>query len=72
MHIVERFTRVNAGSIKYEATVEDPAKYSKPWTLTLPLTREDNYRIFEYACHEGNYSVPNILRGNQAREAKGK
>jgi hypothetical protein len=68
MHLVERFTRVDADTINYEATVEDPTLFTKPWKLTIPLERDDNYRIFEYACHEGNYSMPHRLSGARAQE----
>jgi hypothetical protein len=72
MHLVERFTPVSANRIEYEATVEDPAKYLKPWTVAIPMVRDDNYRIFEYACHEGNYAIKNILSGARAKEAGGR
>jgi hypothetical protein len=51
--VVERFTRVNADTIHYEVTIEDPAVYTAPWKVAIPLQRDDNYRIYEYACHEG-------------------
>ena len=54
LHVVERFTRVDANTINYQATIEDPGAYSRPWTVALPLNRDPNYRIYEYACHEGN------------------
>jgi hypothetical protein len=66
--LVERFTRVDARTIKYEATIDDPAVYTQPWTMSFPLTRDDDYRIYEYACHEGNHAVPNILRGARVME----
>jgi len=66
LHLVERFTRVSADTINYELTVEDPEVYTKPWKVAMPLTREENYRIYEYACHEGNEAVANILRGGRA------
>jgi hypothetical protein len=66
--LVERFTRVDRNTIKYEATVDDPAIYMRPWTMSFPLTRDDEYRIYEYACHEGNHAVPNILRGARVQE----
>jgi hypothetical protein len=66
LHLVERFTRVSADAINYELTVEDPEVYTKPWKVAMPLTRDENYRIYEYACHEGNEAVSNILRGGRA------
>ena len=68
MHLTERFTRTNAGTLTYSATVEDPTKFTRPWTLSIPLARDDSYRIYEYACHEGNYAVPNMLSGARADE----
>src|SRR5215471_4951401 len=67
MHVVERFTRVDAKTLKYRFTIEDPATWTKAWTgeYTWPATNE---RVFEYACHEGNYAMGNILRGARLRE----
>jgi hypothetical protein len=60
-HLVERFTRVDAKTIKYEATIDDPKVYTSSWTVAFPLNRDDPYQIFEYACHEGNYALGNML-----------
>ncbi len=65
--LVERFTRVDDDTIKYEFTVSDPNSYSKPWSAMLPLLRIQG-PIFEYACHEGNYSMTNILAGARAKD----
>jgi hypothetical protein len=67
MHVVERFTRVDARTLKYRFTIDDPKTWTKPWTgeYTWPATPE---RVFEYACHEGNYAMGNILRGARLRE----
>ena len=59
--IVERFTRVDANTIRYEATIDDPNVYTSPWTVAFPLNRDERYRIFEYACHEGNHALENML-----------
>jgi len=71
--VVERFTRVDAKTIQYEATIDDPNVYTRPWTVAFPLNKDDPYRIFEYACHEGNHAVFNILSAARAadREAAG-
>jgi hypothetical protein len=61
-HVVERLTRVSENTIQYEATIDDPNVYTRPWTLAFPLNRDEPYRIFEYACHEGNYALGNMLR----------
>src|SRR3954449_13607588 len=68
LHIVERFTRLDAKTVLYRFTVEDPATWDKPWTgeYTWPATDE---LIYEYACHEGNYAMGNILRGARLKEA---
>ena len=69
LRLVERFTPVDANTIQYEFTVEDPMTWTKPWTAAIPLTRERRLdRIFEYACHEGNYAMPNSLSGARAEE----
>ncbi len=68
LRVVERFTRVSEDILDWRVTVEDPQIYTAPWTLELPLTRDPTYDLYEYACHEGNYSVPNILRGARVKE----
>ena len=64
--LVERFTRVSPGVMAYEYTIDDPTMWERPWTAIQTLRKTDA-SIFEYACHEGNYSVPNMLGG--ARQA---
>jgi hypothetical protein len=68
LKLVERFTRVDADTINYEVTIEDPNVYTRPWTVAIPLTRDDSYQIFEYACHEGNHAIENVL--SMARNAE--
>jgi hypothetical protein len=68
LHVVERFTRVDRNTINYEVTVEDSNVYTGPWKVSIPLVRDPDYSIFEYACQEGNYAVGNILRGGRALE----
>lgn len=67
-HVVERFTRTAADTIAYEAHIEDPEMYTEPWTVAIPLNLEADYQLYEYACHEGNTAVPNILRGGRAND----
>jgi hypothetical protein len=62
LHVVERFTRTAADRIRYQFTVEDPATWTKPWSGEVPMRRFKG-PIYEYACHEGNYGLVNILRG---------
>jgi hypothetical protein len=71
LHLVERLTRVNPGTILYEMTVDDPEIYDKPWTFSNPLVRTDGYQMFEYACHEGNQATELILRGARTLEKEG-
>src|SRR5204863_4691446 len=61
-HIVERLTRVSEDTIQYEATIEDPNVYTSSWKVAFPLNKDERYRIFEYACHEGNRALENMLR----------
>jgi hypothetical protein len=64
-HIIERFTRMDADTILYEVSIDDPKIYTRPWKLEIPLTHDPDYVIYEYACHEGNYALPNILGGGR-------
>jgi hypothetical protein len=68
MRVVERFTRVDANTINYSVTVTDPKVYARPWTVALPLNRDDSYTMFEYSCHEGNYALPNALSYGRKRD----
>ena len=68
-HVVERFKRIDANTIDYRVTIDDPEVYTKTWQVSLPLTREQNYQIYEYACHEGNQAVENVLKGGRAHDA---
>jgi len=70
LHVVERFTPIDANTIDYQATIDDPAMFTRPWTVSIPLHRDSAYRIYEYACHEGNRAVEGILRGARAHESK--
>jgi hypothetical protein len=65
--LVERFTRTDAKTIRYEFTVTDPTAYTRPWTAVEPLRAMDE-RLFEYACHEGNYGMAGVLRGARVKE----
>jgi len=70
--IVERFTRVDATSLNYEFTVEDPTTWTKPWTARIPWTKIDpGEQMYEYACHEDNYDIVHFLGGARAREQRG-
>jgi hypothetical protein len=68
MRLVERFRRVNPTTIEWEVTIDDPKTYTKPFKMALPIVSRPGYQVFEYACHEGNYGLPNILSGARATE----
>jgi hypothetical protein len=67
MHLVERFTRIDADRLLYEYTIEDPESFENVWSASVPMTRTAG-PIFEYACHEGNYGMFNLLSGARAQE----
>ena len=67
LNLVERFTRVDDGALLYEFTASDPATFTRPWTAQIPMKRSDG-PLFEYACHEGNYGMHNLLAGARADE----
>ncbi len=74
LQLIERFTPVDDETVDYEFTMTDPAMFTQPWTATLPMTTNQASRgvtagpMFEYACHEGNYGLLNIMRGARAQE----
>lgn len=68
LHVVERLSRLDAGTLLYRATIDDPATFTKPWTIEYPLVATTE-RIFEYACHEGNSWVESALRAARQAEA---
>jgi len=72
LHVVERFTRADKNTILYKVTINDPNVYTQPWTLAIPLSREENYKIYEYACHEGNHAIENVLGAGRSAEAAAK
>ncbi len=67
LRLVERFTRVNANTLLYEYTVDDPTTFTAPFTVAIPMKRSAD-PIFEYACHEGNYGMANMLRAGRAAD----
>ena len=67
LHLTERFTRVSPNTLIYQFTVDDPATFAKPWTASIPMTNTQE-QIYEYACHEGNYALPNALSGARVLE----
>ena len=71
LHVIERFTRVDANTLLYKTTIDDPTTFSKSWTIEYPF-RATNDSIYEYACHEGNYSIEDILGGARKIERETK
>jgi hypothetical protein len=72
LRVTERFTRTSQTTLRYEATIDDPKTWVQPWTIRIELERTPGYEIFEYACHEGNYAMSNILSGARAAEKQAK
>ena len=66
--LTERFTRLGGDTLLYEYTVDDPVIFTRPFTVAVPMRRSDE-PMFEYACHEGNYGLLNILSGARAEDA---
>jgi hypothetical protein len=65
--LVERFKRADDRSLTYQFTITDPTVWPRPWSAEVPMTRIDGF-VMEYACHEGNYGLANILAGARAEE----
>ena len=76
LKVVERFRRVDEQTIDYQFTIEDAEMFTQPWTVSAPMTTDQASRgvtagaLYEYACHEGNYALPNVLRGARAEERR--
>jgi hypothetical protein len=68
LKLVERFTRTAPDIVEWTVTVDDPSTWVRPWTFSLPLTMNDAEPVLEYACHEGNYAVSNMLSATRAEE----
>ena len=67
LHLVERFTRVDGDTLFYEATIDDPTAFVRPWTLAVPM-KQIAVPLYEFACHESNYSMRNMLSGARVEE----
>jgi len=65
--VVERFTRIGRDTLDYEFTVDDPVTWAAPWSGSLPMARTEG-PIYEFACHEGNHGLLNIMSGSRAEE----
>ena len=71
LHTVERFTRVDANTFLYKVTIDDPTTFTKPWTLEYPFVATAG-PVYEYACHEGNYALADILRVARKEDEAGR
>ncbi len=71
LRLVERFSLAGAGTLDYEVQVDDPRTWTRPWMVAFPLERDPDYLFFEYACHEANYALVNILSAVRAAERRG-
>jgi hypothetical protein len=72
LRLVERFTRTAADKVEWAVAVVDPSTWTKPWAFAVTLTRDESQAVFEFACHEGNYAVRNLLSGARAEEKTSK
>ena len=70
LRLVERFSRRDPDTLEYSVVVDDPHTWTRPWTVAFTLTRDPAYVMFEYACHEGNYAIPNMLSAFRAAERR--
>ena len=70
LHLIERFTRTGPDTIVYRFTIDDPTAFTKPWTGEIVMVKIEG-PLYEYACHEGNYSMTNMLRAARAAEKAG-
>jgi hypothetical protein len=69
--VVERFTRTGPDTLRYRFTIDDPTAFTKPWTGEIAMSKATG-PVYEYACHEGNYSLTSMLAGARAEEASKK
>jgi hypothetical protein len=69
LKITERFTRIAPDKVKWSVTIDDPATWTRPWTYSMPLTKDESQPVLEYACHEGNLGLANILSAARSEEA---
>jgi hypothetical protein len=70
LRLIERFTPDGPDVLQYQVTVNDPGTWTRPWTVAFPLARAADYVMYEYACHEGNYAIANMLRISRAADAR--
>lgn len=68
LKLTERLTRLDADTLSYEATIDDPQTWVRPWTIQLPMSTQPGYRVFPFECHEGNHALRNMLSAARAEE----
>ena len=68
LKLIEKFRLRDAATLLYEVLIDDPQTFFQPWKVAFPIARDDSYVLYEYACHEGNYAIGNILRAARAAE----
>src|SRR5215210_1608388 len=68
--LIERFTMADAHTLDYRMTINDAKVYTAPWTVRLPIPREEDYGLYEYACHEGKYAMFNLLSGSRVEDKR--
>ena len=71
LRLIERFTRISPDQVEWTMTFDDPTLWTRPWTFSLPLTFDDQELIYEYACHEGNYGLANLLSAGRMADEQG-
>lgn len=71
LRVVERFTRISAKQVEWTVTMEDSTTWARPWTYSYPMTINDEKPIFEYACHEGNFGMSNLLSAGRQSDRDG-
>ena len=67
LHLIERFTRVDRDTLRYEFTVDDPSTWTSKWSASIPMIKSEQL-MFEYACHESNYALEGVLKGARYQE----
>jgi hypothetical protein len=72
MKLVERFTPTAANKVEWSVTFDDPTTWTRPWTFEIDLAKDATQQVLEYACHEGNYAMTNILSGGRADDRAGR
>jgi hypothetical protein len=70
LRLIERFTRTARDRVEWAVTIDDRTTWARPWTFSMPLTMNEEERVLEFACHEGNYALPHILSAGRATEQK--